>query len=46
LLEALIEPLKILAELPKQPAANSQKFVAKKQTGTEPGGREPSFGKM
>jgi|GEM_PF-371138 DNA-binding MarR family transcriptional regulator len=46
LLDALIEPLKILAELPKQPAANSQKFVAKKQTGTEPGGREPSFGKM
>lgn len=46
LLEALIEPLKILAELPKQQEEDSPKSPAEKRTEIKTDEREPSFGKV
>ena len=45
LLEALIEPLTFLAELPKQPEANRQRPNINRKTGTQTDAKEPSFGK-
>ena len=46
LLEALIEPLTLLAELPRQEKPNRSKSSQKNQTGAKPDERESSFDKV